>query len=199
MQSLQICNISQEPEEQLFFNFRAVDLKEDNLAQYAMYSSGSSGTLSERQLLEMEVLDNLFRLGFPHNEEGTYLYKDMIMKAIHHLDGFDDLGQPMTEDELLAQMQAKYSQFYLDVARNDLDIGIKTFHTYINHALSSVDYACVDPNILSEIYGDFSEEADYGTHAFVIAKNMYTQRKTNEKNPTAIQYVKTSAPAKVDD
>lgn len=180
MQSLKIDTIGQEPEEKLF---------------YWIYGNNYEELLSGMPAQDVEVLDILFKLGFPKDERGTYCYKDMIVQAIHHLDGFDVRHDPISEDELLKQMQSKYSQFYFDIARNDLDIGIKTFHTYINHALSSVDYACVDPSVLSEIYGDFSEEADYGKHAFVIAKNIYGRTNADKMSNTqasAVQYVKTA-------
>lgn len=194
MQSLQICNISQEPVSDLNFYFIGTASKNTLELYQSVYNTGLTETLSEVQLKEMEVLDTLLRLGFPANEEGTYLYKDMIMKAIQWLDGFDDRKEPISESQLLQQMQTKYSQFYVDVARNDLDMGIKTFHTYINHALSSVDYACVDSNVLSEVYGDFAEEADYGKHAFVIAKNIRAQSKNTQNSKQGaqvVQYVKT--------
>ena len=101
-----------------------------------------------------------------------------------------------SEEELQNQMQQPFSQFYLDAARNDLDIGIKTFHAYICHALRNVDYACVEPKVLSDIYGNFSEEADYGKHAFVIAKRIHDRSKKNENSlGTGYQYVKAMATA----
>lgn len=194
MQSLQICNISQVPVGDLNFYLIGTTSKNTLALYQSVYNTGLTETLSEVQLKEMEVLNTLFKLGFPAREEGTYLYKDMIMKAIQLLDGFDDRKEPISESQLLQQMQTKYSQFYVDVARNDLDMGIKTFHSYINHALSSVDYACVDSNVLSEVYGDFVEEGDYGKHAFVIAKNIRAHSKNtqNSKQGTqVVQYVKT--------
>lgn len=198
MQYLQTRSINEEKEEPLYYNFTIAKIKNHDIMTYAIYETGSIESFSDEKLQEMQVLSSLYKLGFPVDEEGTYLYKSMIMKALHHLDGFDDIGHPITEDELLNQMQSKFSQFYLDVARNDLDIGIKTFHAYIKQALNSVDYACVDPNVLSDIYGDFSEEADYGKHAFVIAKRIHERSKiaqTSTSEEAGHQYVKAIATA----
>lgn len=182
----------------LGYNFGLAEIKNEDIMSYADYKSGSADTLSKERLQEMQVLDSLYKLGFPANEEGTYLYKYMIMKALHHLDGFDDIGLPISEENLLAQMQEPFSQFYLETARYDLDIGIKTFHAYIRQALSNVNYARVDSRVLSEIYGGFSEEADYGKHAFVIAKRIHDKSKkvqASTTKETGYQYVKAMAAA----
>lgn len=183
---------SKNPVETLYYNHALAHIKDTDMMNYAIYKSGSTENLTDEKLQEMQVLDSLFKLGFPKDNEGTFLYKSMIKKAIHHLDGFDDIGHEISEEELLRQMQQPFSQFYLDAARNDLDIGIKTFHAYICQALSNVDYACVEPKVLSDIYGNFSEETDYGKHAFVIAKRIHDRsKKKNNSLGTGYQYVKT--------
>lgn len=196
MQYLQTRSKDQRPVETLYYNHALAHIRNNDMMDYAIYQTGSTENLTDEKLQEMQVLDSLFKLGFPKDEIGTFLYKSMIMKAIHHLDGVDDIGQEISEEELLSQMQHPFSQFYLDAARNDLDIGIKTFHAYICQALSNVDYACVEPKVLSDIYGNFSEETDYGKHAFVIAKHIYDRSKKNQNSlGTGYQYVKAMATA----
>ena len=194
MQYLQTRSKNQRDVETLYYNYALAYIRDNDMMDYTIYKSGSTENLTDEKLQEMQVLDSLFKLGFPKDDEGTFLYKSMIMKAIHHLDGYDDIGQEISEEELQNQMQQPFSQFYLDAARNDLDIGIKTFHAYICHALRNVDYACVEPKVLSDIYGNFSEEADYGKHAFVIAKRIHDRSKKNENSlGTGYQYVKAMA------
>ena len=111
MQSLQICNISQEPINERYFYFRVFGHKDDLLLYQDAYNTDSKKELSddrkkeiEKQAQSLEVLDALFRLGFPEEEEGTYLYKDMIVKAIQYMNGFDVRGISISEEELLRQI-----------------------------------------------------------------------------------------------
>ena len=152
---------------------------------YLSYKLGSLENVSEERLQEMEVIEVLEKLGFPLDSVGTYLFKDMIVKAMKELDGRDAFGREISPDELLQQMKSPFSQFYVDVARNDLDMGIKTFHSHMERTLEEVDYAKADATLLYEIYSNFSEETDYGEHAFIIAKHM---REANLKK--AFQYKK---------
>ncbi len=180
------------PFEPLGYTFLVSGLRKEDAKDYQEYIMGNVDEFSEERLQEMQVLETLYKLGFDAEAPGTYLFKEAIMKALHHLNGFDDMGRPISEEELLSEMEHKYSQFYLDVARNDLDIGIKTYHQYVTHALATLDYASVDPSVLSDIYGDFSEEADYGKHAFVIAKRMRAKALgiDADTKETGRQYVK---------
>ena len=182
----------------LTYNFRISDMRTSDFIDYAVYEAGSTEKFSEEKLQEMQVLEKLYNLGFPRDHSGTYLYKAMIMKALHHLNGFDDIGLPISEEQLLEQMESPFSQFYLETARYDLDIGIKTFHSCIQDALDEVEYADVDSDVISDIYGDFSEDTNYGKHAFVIAKRIHdcnkeVQIETGETK--GHQYVKTMATA----
>lgn len=151
-----------------FLNSCAYEDKRD----YEKFKSGSLDELSEDRLEQMEVLAMLEKLSFPMDSMGTYLYKDMIVKVMRYLDGQDDLGHALDEAELLQELKNPYSQFYFDLARNEMDIGLKTFHSHIEYALESVDYGNVDTTLLQDIYSNFSLEADYGEHALIIGKHL---------------------------
>lgn len=154
---------------------------EDDRCDYFKYQTGSLENVSEERMQEMEVLKILEGLGFPTQEVGTYLFKDMIMKAARELDGYDAFGNPITPEGLLEQMQSPFSQFYVDVARNDLDMGIKTFHSHIERTLEEVDFKKADASLLFEIYSNFSRETDYGEHAFIIAKHIRKMENKKER------------------
>lgn len=156
-------------QESLYTGF-LMSLAYDEKKEYEQYKSGSTEGFSEERLEQMEILSVLDKLRFPMDEVGTYFYKDVIVKAKRYLDGVDDFGNRISQGELLQELRSPYSQFYFDLARNDMDIGLKTFHSNIEHALESVDYGQADTTLLQEIYSNFSEEADYGEHALAISK-----------------------------
>lgn len=154
--------------------------------EYMNYKLGNLENFSEERLHDMEILSILDGLGFPMDNIGTYLYKNMIVKVVHHLGGTDSFGQAISQDKLLQQLKSPFSQFYFDVARNDLDMGIKTFHSYIEGMLENVNYENAEPTLLFEVYSNFSEETDYGEHAFIIGKYVSTTSKKEVGN----QYIK---------
>lgn len=164
-------NRSNSSKESLYSGF-LMNLVYDDKQDYAKYKAGSFESFSEDRLEQMEILSNLEKLSFPMEEVGTYFFKDMIVKAMRYLDGTDDFGNPISQSELLQELKSPFSQFYFDLARNELDIGLKTFHSHIEHALESVDYGKADTTLLLEIYSNFSKEADYGEHALIIGKHM---------------------------
>lgn len=176
----------------LYPNHYVKDIIKRDLTDLEIYQNGGSSIFSDDRLVEMQVLDTLCSLQFPMEADGTFLYKAMIVKAIKQLDGFDSFGEPISESNLLYQMQSRYSQFYLETARYDLDMGIKTFHAFVEAAFSYVDYANADASLLSQIYGDFSNEADYGQHAFIIAKYIRSLNEKKQESEIGHQYIKTA-------
>ena len=97
-----------------------------------------------------------------------------------YLDGTDDFGNSIDRTQLLDELRSPFSQFYFDIARNELDVGVKTFHSYIEHALESVQYENADAALLFEIYSNFSKETDYGEHALIIAEHIKDARRKAE-------------------
>lgn len=168
-----------------------LNLVYEDKQDYANYKLGSLEDNSKDKLQQMEVLSVLERLSFPMNEVGTYFFKDVIMKTIRYLDGTDDFGNSIDTSKLLEELKSPYSQFYFDIARNELDVGVKTFHSYIEHALESVQYENADAALLFEIYSNFSKETDYGEHALIIAEHLRNaKRKTEGYQYTLVSPVK---------
>lgn len=165
-----------------FFNSCAYEDKRD----YEKFKSGSLDELSEERLVQMEILAMLEKLSFPMDSLGTYLYKDVICKTMHYLDGKDNWGRAINEAELLQELKNPYSQFYFDLARNELDIGLKTFHSHIEYTLESVDYGKVDTTLLQEVYSNFSLETDYGEHALIIGKHIKNKKGKNKEYQYAL-------------
>lgn len=168
-----------------------LNLVYEDKQDYEKYKLGSLEDNSEDKLQQMEVLSVLEKLSFPMGEVGTYFFKDVIIKTMRYLDGTDDFGNSINTSELLGELQSPYSQFYFDIARNELDIGVKTFHSYIEHALESVQYENADAALLFEIYSNFSKETDYGEHALIIAEHIRNaKRKAEGYQYTLISSVK---------
>lgn len=136
---------------------------------YEAYKKGVLEDVSEEILEEMKILELLENLGYPMAETGTYLYKDVVAKAARHLKTVSTRSEVLACKELITAMKTRNSQFYFDIARNDLDMGLNSFHQSVQNALLQVDYSKADPTLLIKIYSGLTEDMDYGEHAFVIA------------------------------
>ena len=170
-------------------SFYLIDSFKDTFEYYKKYKSNLLDRCADSKLQEMEVLEFLDNLGFPLNEPGTILYRNMIIKAMHHLNGTDDFGNSLSREQLLKQMKNPYSQFYVEVARSDLDIGIKTFHAYVQHSIRNINYSDADTALLFNFYSNFSKDMDCGEAALIIAEYINTLKANNDK--TAIkQFIK---------
>lgn len=132
---------------------------------YMEYKNGISKEFTEERKIEMNTLQLLENLGYPMDELGTYLYKNIIVKVIKSIsvdEGFINCKN------LLLQLKDAFSQFYFDIARNDLDMGLKTFHRHIEDTLSKVDYSKANPLIINKIYSKNIYDIDYGEQAFIL-------------------------------
>lgn len=127
-----------------FANFSPYIISERNL--YANYKAHKNPHSMNQTEKHMQVLELLERLGFPMAEVGTYYYKDLIIKIITLLD--DDLA---SEDQIADLLEQPYSQLYFDVARNELDVGIKSFNEYVLFAFDGIDIDKADSELLERV------------------------------------------------
>lgn len=121
---------------------------------------------------EMEVLILLEKLGYPMDELGTYLYKNLIVHVIKYLDKVSSKEQILNTKQLLVEMKDFFSSVYFGLARCDLEMGVKKFHYYIIEALDKIDFEKADKYLLYEIYSRFSSEMDYAEQAFILGSYM---------------------------
>ncbi len=127
-----------------FANFSPYIISERNL--YANYKSGKGPIVMSETQRHMKVLDLLERLGFPMAEVGTYYYKDLIMKIVTLLE--EDLA---SEEQIVELLEQPYSQLYFDLARNELDVGIKSFNEYVTLAFEGIDIEKADSELLQRV------------------------------------------------
>ena len=165
---------NQSYERQLMAIFNVVE-RADDMRRYHDFMVSEPKETSD----EMAILQTLDKLGYPMNENGTYLYKEMIVKVVN------DLNKNVDREELHSNISDNFSQFYVDVARNELDIGIKSFHSEIAKAVSKIDEKNVDIGLKDEIFNIGTIVTDYKENAFIIG-NYIHKNKTVEKEPVKV-------------
>lgn len=143
--------------------------------------------LTEEEQKEINTLSILENLGYPMTETGTYFYKNVIIRAM------DELQQIKTEQDyvdLMSTMANNYSQFYFDIARNEYDIGLTTFHSCIHMVNQHKNNHQANEKLQKKI-GLTDFVVDYKGEALLIANYMIT-RESKKENPQVKKMIRKS-------
>lgn len=90
------------------------------------YTQEETFNAQSKSLLILELI------GLPIKKEGIKLYAEVLDNIKYFLNKAQNKNEV---EELKGQLLNPYSQFYFDIARNDNDIGLKTFHALIKDSL----------------------------------------------------------------
>lgn len=142
-----------------------IDVIEEK-SDYLAFRSNKDMDLTVHRELELEVIRLLENLGYSLEEMGTFFYKDVIVGIVDALDC-------LTESDyktFLESLNSPFSQFYFNLARNERDIGTKSFHEYISKAHLSIDVRKANRKIVTKLYKNRSRNMNYGEYALFLAK-----------------------------
>jgi hypothetical protein len=137
-----------------------------------MYEKSKEGKLeetSETQERDIRILSLLEGLGYPMNELGTYLYKDVIANIFEIVKGVSKRDDMNKYRELIASLNDAYSNFYRWIARDDKEMGITSFHLYIEQAINKIDEKAINKELAVKVFGSNPEDINYGLQAFQLA------------------------------
>ncbi len=138
--------------------------------KYAKFKVGEEQELSDCDSKSMKVLSILDGLGYPMDELGTYLYKEVITEVCDSLKGITGKRADMKKCKyLLAQLNNAFSQFYHHIAREYLEMGVKAFHLYIQQTIEKINYDAINLDLSYQIFGANPIEQNYGLQAFQLA------------------------------
>lgn len=164
----------------------ATYLANSDIKKYAKFKSGEEQDLSKEDSMSMKILSILERLGYPMDELGTYLYKEMIAELCNSLVGVSSRREIDKCRTLLAQVNDAFSQFYINVARENLDIGLQSFHLYIQKAIEKINAEQIDLSLSYEIFDANPGEQTYANIAFQIAAYILGYKMEKEVHPPVI-------------
>ncbi len=136
----------------------------NSYTDYNQYREGNA-----KETTSVKILSLLDNLGYPMDELGTYLYKELIENIIERIKNVNTFEEIKECREYLKDLRKEYSQTYHSIAREDLELGISSFHEYIREALSKVDYSKADMNLIKKLYSRSGYNLDYGEQAFLFA------------------------------
>lgn len=146
--------------------------------KYKEYKNGIlTEPISENEEKQIVILKTLEELGYSMEETGTYFYKEVIMSLK------EEMQKIHTEEDyisLMSEIGDSYSQFYFDIARNGMDIGVKTFHGCISMSYQNRIKNPINVNLAKEI-GAEQYNADYRGEAVLIASHLLKKENTNTR------------------
>lgn len=132
--------------------------------------------LTEEEQMSMDTLDLLESLGYPMDEFGTYLYKDVIMSIRQKLGNIQTRSDIKDSKNILEEAKSPYSQLYFNLARNERDIGVKEYHRIMLNSFKKIDYEKASSEVLYKVYGNIPFGMDYGENAFTLATFLNRQK-----------------------
>lgn len=137
--------------------------------KYIKYKNGQLNDVPSEKIIEMEILNILENLGYSINELGTYLYKDLIAYTYEDIKDITSRKDMEKCKNIMLGLNNAFSGTYHYIAREWKEIGIKSFHLYIEKAIKNMDDTAVNIELSKKIFGDNPEEISYGLQAFQIA------------------------------
>lgn len=126
---------------------------------------------------DMEIMFFLYKLGYRPEDLGTYYYKEVVKKITYMIPSIIAEDNKEALEQLLNELDNKYSQFYFDIAVNEQDTGLKTFHRYIGEARQNKYEA--DPIVARYIFN--GEELDEDREPLAIAAYLNKITKPQER------------------
>lgn len=118
---------------------------------------------------DMYILETLNKLGFPIDQIGTYLYKDIISEIMYRIDNDTEiLDNEEKKNKLLSELNnvSKTSQFYTLVALEYNELPIKRFKDAIDESISKIENKDEETEIA--IFG-INNGLSFGEQAYMIA------------------------------
>lgn len=155
---------------------------------YQRYKNDPTFTLTKEEAADMSILLVLEELGYPMEEIGTYLYKDVVVKATKKIGEFIANQDGQALYDLADALNDGFSPFYHDLARNDRDMALKSFHVAIEEAHAK-KVETTSSQILAAAYPTVNTELNYGQQAFLLGSyivrscNFTPEQQSKRLNP----------------
>ena len=177
-----VVNRDIEEQQSTMFVYFAGDIYNDK-KNYLEYKNGVKKDYSSDEISSLLIIELLDKNGFSLDCLGTYLYKDVIKNVIECM---KNPGNNL--EKLRMELSNPYSQFYFDISRNDRDMGVNTFHSYIEEAILNIQFENKTFNLLDIMCR--GQRMNYGDLAYEIASYMLNSNYVNSD----VQVVSDSRP-----
>lgn len=155
--------------------------------KYEQYKAGTYKSDVESDYGDIYILALLEGMGFPMDNLGTYLYKELIMEVKEQLKEKEETIE--SYNEIYDDVNNFDSNLYLWVASDYLEMGRKTFMLYMKQAFDSIDTRKINKAISENLFaGEAKPDYAYQTVQLGMQALMFDSH-TKEKEKV-ISYMK---------
>lgn len=159
----------------------------EQINAYKRQLSGNNDLTGEEKR-KVAALSLLEQLGYPMGNIGTYLYVTVIAEIMYKFENSNKDNFVENGKQILKEINNPFSSFYVLLARENLDMGVKSFHEAINDAIENVDLTRVSGGLSYDIYNGLPDEVSVSENAFILAS--YLLNRTAKKE-AKMPYIKT--------
>lgn len=172
-------------EEQVYLEWnhlvRAMYQAKEDQKQYFQF-------VKEKEQAQIPLDDNMLitsivlsKLGYPMNAFGTYLYAEIIAKAISEFESKEDKEEIK---QIKNQIIQQSDHFFLPLLKIKLDIREKNFKDNVRDAIDNVKVNQMDISFANSVYDGVSNALTPLENAVVIADYIYTKKHQKENHKT---------------
>lgn len=122
--------------------------------KFEQFKKGSLVSDKVYDYKNMYILSLLEGLGFPMDEVGTYLYKEVILEVGELLTILDEDSSVKLYNLLYDSLNDIDSRIYSWIHSDYLEIGKKSFMFYLNESFDKIDNTKVNKDIHEALFGD---------------------------------------------
>lgn len=169
MQDLKKCSHEETKKMFLYGTSYAIWLANSEKALYEKSKRKQIEDLKSSEKISIQILSLLEKLGYPMDELGTYLYAKVILSVCESLNEIIADEDIEKYNKLVSDLNDAYSNFYLWIAKEDLEMGLKSFHLHIEKSISMIDDSKSNKELISSIYDKDITELNYGEQALYLA------------------------------
>ena len=150
----------------------------NNKQKYENYRYRNIKMINDKKSIDIKIMELLDKLGFSMEEDGTYLYNELIREV------YEKIGHDETDRSfgLIRELKDKYSNFYTSIARDWLEMNPDDFIDSIEDSVSKIDYTVVDEKLFNRIYNYNYPVDNFGYLAYKIANYIKFIEDKNNRN-----------------
>lgn len=155
----------------------------DDKTMYEQYKKGTLVSEKESDYRNMYILSLIEGLGFPMDELGTYLYKELVMEVKDQLEKIEEKDSE-AYNELYNSLNDVDSNIYLWVASDYLEMGKDSYLIYLSQAVKKIDKSKIKKSVCEKLFNE-EEQQDFAFQTIQLGKEAlnykYDQKEESNK------------------
>lgn len=157
--------------------------------KYEQYKAGKFESDKESDYKDIYILTLLEGMGFPMDKLGTYLYKELILEVGNQIKEKDLEGTIESYKELYDDVNNFDSNLYLWVASDYLEMGRKSFLSYMKQSFDKIDKRKIKKGISNNLFAG-EKQPDYAYQTVQLGMQALTFDSYTKESAKVLRYMK---------